>query len=113
MDFVVAILVLAAALVALAYPLYRARMQTEFVNSATLDDLLAERDGVYATLRDLDLDKQMGKLDEPDYKALHDKYMVQASHLLQEIDVLRGEGGGHAASLEIEKEVAALRGAQA
>lgn len=110
MDFVLAILVLALALLALAYPLYRARTQTEFVNSATLDELLSERDGVYATLRDLELDRQMGKLDDTDYNALHDKYMIRASRILKEIDILRGEGDGQQASREIEEQVAVLRG---
>jgi len=109
MDFILALLLLALALVALAYPLYRAQMQTAAVNASTLDDLLAQRDGVYATLRDLELDQQLGKLDAADYNALREKYMLRATEILQELDVLRGEGGGKDASAEIEREVAAMR----
>ena len=48
-----AALLLSAALVALAYPLYRAQTERAALSVSTLDDLLAQRDGVYATLRDL------------------------------------------------------------
>ncbi len=109
MEFLLAILVLVAALAVLAYPLYRSRTQTVSVSAATLDDLLAQREGVYATLRDLELDRQLGKLDEADYKSLREKYMGRAAEILQDLDTLRGEGKGAAASAEIEKEVAALR----
>jgi hypothetical protein len=109
MEFILAILVLALAIVALAYPLYRAQAQLSLSGAATLDDLLAERDGVYATLRDLELDKELGKLDEADYTALRDKYMIRAGEILRELDALRGEGEGKEASAEIEREVAALR----
>lgn len=109
MDFVLTIVLVALALAALAYPLYRAHAQTVTVNASTLDDLLAERDGVYATLRDLELDRQLGKLDAADYNALHEKYMMRAAQILQELDTLRGKGAGEEAGAEIEKEVAALR----
>jgi hypothetical protein len=109
MEFVLAVLVLALAVVALAYPLYRAQTQPALPNAATLDDLLAERDGVYATLRDMELDRELGKLDERDYAVLHDKYMNRAGVILKELDALRGKGETEQASAEIEREVAALR----
>jgi hypothetical protein len=109
LDIVVTFAVLALALAALAYPLYRARSQSILVNASTLDDLLAQRDGVYATLRDLELDQQLGKLDAADYNALREKYMRRATEILNELDSLRGEGGAKAASDEIEREVAAMR----
>jgi len=109
LDFVLTILVLVLALAGLAYPLYRARTQVAGVNVSTLDDLLAQRDGVYATLRDLELDQELGKLDANDYASLRERYMLRATEILQQLDVLRGEGGGQVASAEIEKEVAAMR----
>jgi hypothetical protein len=109
MDFVLALFVLASALAVLAYPLYRARTQPVTVNASTLDDLLSQRDGVYATLRDLEQDKELGKLDAADYDALHEKYIARAAEILQELDALRGEGDAKAASEEIEAEVVAMR----
>jgi hypothetical protein len=110
LDIVITLLVLALALAALAYPLYRARTQAVPVSASTLDDLLAQRDGVYATLRDLELDQQLNKLDAADYTSLREKYMARATEILLELDALRGEGGAKEASDEIEREVAALRG---
>jgi hypothetical protein len=115
MEFVLAILVLVAAVLVLAYPLYSARPQALPLNASTLDDLLAHRDGVYATLRDLDMDRQLGKLDAADYHALREKYMTRAAEILEQLDALRGESislsnaSVQEASAEIERQVAALR----
>lgn len=109
MDFAIAILVLAAALGVLAYPLYRTRQQTAALNVSTLDNLLTRRDGIYATLRDLELDRQLGKLDEADYNALRDKYMMQASDVLQQLDTLQGKGTAAEANAALEQQVSARR----
>ncbi len=109
MDFVLALFVLGSALVVLAYPLYRARAQSLIITGSTLDDLLAQRDGVYATLRDLEQDRELGKLNADDYNALREKYMARAAEILRELDMLKGEGDAQAASAELETEIAALR----
>lgn len=109
MEFFVALIVVLATLAALAYPLYRARSGTELASASTLDEVMAARDGVYAMLRDLDLDHALGKLNDHDYAVLRDKYMTRAVNLLRELDALRGVGATADASAEIEREVAALR----
>lgn len=112
MDYLVALAVLALALLVLAYPLYRGQPQPLTVNTSTLDNLLTRRDGVYAILRDLELDRQLGKLDDADYTALREKYMAQATDMLQELDALRGQGRATEANAEVEQEIAALRRTQ-
>lgn len=112
MDFALAILVMAAALAILAYPLYRSRQQAAPLNVSTLDNLLAQRDGLYATLRDLELDRQLGKLDDTDYNALRDRYMAQAAQVLQDLDALQGKGATAGASAVLEREVSARRQVQ-
>lgn len=109
MEVLLALVVLAAALVILAYPLYLAQTRTRMISVSTLDDLVAQRNGVYATLRDLDLDHDLGKLDERDYQDLREKYMTRATEIIQQLDALGGAGVSASASEEIEKEVAALR----
>jgi hypothetical protein len=109
MDFALALVILAAALAALAVPLYRARSQAQYVSVSTLDDALAQRDGIYATLRDLELDHELGKLADADYASLRERYMLRAAEILRQIDTLRGIGAGADASAEIEREVSALR----
>ncbi len=110
MGILLGLIVLAAALAALAYPLYQSRPRAQFASTGLLTDLLAQRDGVYATLRDLDLDYQLGKLDEADYQARREKYVNRAALLLEQLDSLRGSGPTQQElSQEIEREVAALR----
>jgi zinc-ribbon domain len=110
MEIILGILLLAAAFAVLAYPLYTSHPHVEFATAGTLNDLLAQRDGVYATLRDLDLDYQLGKLDMPDYQARRERYLARAAVLLQQLDALRGADAAHRdLSDEIEREVAALR----
>jgi len=109
MEIALALVVLAAAVAVLAYPLYRERPKPLIVAGSSLDDVNAQRDGLYATLRDLDMDHRLGKIDDADYTALREKYMAQAAVVLHELDVLRGQGSGAAAGAEIEHEVAALR----
>lgn len=110
MEVLLALVVLATALVILAYPLYLAQTRTRMISVSTLDDLIAQRNGVYATLRDLDLDHELGKLDEHDYQDLRERYMTRATEIIKQLDALGGAGISASASEEIEKEVAALRG---
>jgi hypothetical protein len=111
MEIVLALVLLLAAFGVLAYPLYQARPRVQFATAGTLNDLLAQRDGIYATLRDLDLDYQLGKLDAGDYLARRERYLARAAVVIQQLDALRGEDSTHRnLSDEIEREVAALRG---
>lgn len=112
MDFAIALLVLALALAVLAYPLYRTRQQPAPLSVSTLDDLLAQRDGLYATLRDLDMDRQLGKLDEADYNARRDRYMTEATEVLQALDAVQGKGAAAEANAALEQEIRARRKTQ-
>ena len=49
-------------------------------------ELVARRDTIYATLKELDMDYEMGKLTLADYQALRDRYRAQAVAILQELD---------------------------
>ncbi len=110
MDLVLAATLLALVFAVLAYPLYTARPRTPAPSANALGDLQAQRDGVYATLRDLDQDYQLGKLDAADYTARRDKYMARAAALLRQLDALGNENGGpRDQDAELEREIAALR----
>jgi hypothetical protein len=110
MDILLGFLLLAAVLAVLAYPLLQARSRSAIFSGGALNDLLAQRDGLYATLRDLDLDFELGKLDGSDYHARRETYLGRASLALQQLDLLRGANGEDSTrSEEIEREVAALR----
>ncbi len=110
MDIVVALVLVVVVLAVLALPFYRSHPRLHVVTSHGLDDLMAQRDGLYATVRDLDLDYQVGKLDTTDYRTRRDKYLARAAAVLRQIDALRSrEPTVSVESNEIEKEVAALR----
>ena len=101
-------------LTALAYPLILARRREVFAwqGTGTLDNLLAQRDGLYASLRDLDQDLALGKLDNADYERLKARYMMRAAETLARLDAIRAETQRSDDELtkSIEKEVLALRG---
>ncbi len=109
MDLILPSILLIAVFAALGYPLYAARPRMRLVGGSPIGELLAQRDGLYATLRDLDLDFQLGKLDEADYRGLREKYLSRAAAVLHEIDAFRSNGGGASLDDELEREIAALR----
>lgn len=109
MDIFIGVLLLAAALFVLAYPLYRTGGRALSPSGSPSGDLLAQRDGLYATLRDLDLDFELGKLDAADYRERRERYLTRASVVLQELDSKATPVTESLLSDEIEHEVAALR----
>jgi hypothetical protein len=87
------ILMLAIALFVVAYPVFR-RPDAPSRPAGTpitqkLSELLARRDTTYATLKELDLDLELGKLAPSDYQALRSQYRAQAVVVLQELDSLQ------------------------
>lgn len=53
-----------------------------------LEDLYIQREGTYATLKELDFDHETGKLIEEDYKELRARYSDEAMGILKRIDDL-------------------------
>ena len=53
-----------------------------------LQDLYVQREGAYATLKELDFDHETGKLIEEDYRELRARYSDEAVRILQRIDEL-------------------------
>jgi hypothetical protein len=110
MDFLLALILLAAVMAVLAYPIIQTRPRAVLSTGNALNELLAQRDGLYATLRDLDLDYELGKLDGGDYQARRERYVARAALVLQQLDALRSTSTReNSLSDEIEREVAALR----
>jgi hypothetical protein len=57
--------------------------------SLELEELLAEKETVYAAIQELDFDLKSGKLSEEDHHGLRKRYEERAAILLQAIDDLR------------------------
>jgi ribosomal protein L32 len=94
MDIVVALVGLAIAVTVVVYitqPLIiKTRVKTAAQESPR-DQLLAERDALYTTIRDLDFDFQTGKLLEADYRVTRDKYTARGVEILMELDAMNVE----------------------
>ena len=50
------------------------------------DDLLKKKDFIYSSIRELNIDYNMGKLAAADHEALRQEYMKEASDVLDELD---------------------------
>lgn len=125
MVIVVSLLMIAAAVVFVAYPLFRQRMTIEIqAGDEALQELSSKRDTTYAMLKEVEFDYQSGILVEEDYKALQDRYKQKAVSILKELhakseadDEVEGEIGelrqdNHPAldnDTEIEQEILQLR----
>jgi hypothetical protein len=89
-EYVVALLVLAA-LVALAVSVpLRRRGQAERVEETRLEDLRAAKEAKYREIRDAELDHRMGKLSESDWRMVDGELRGEAIEILRELDALEG-----------------------
>ncbi len=96
------------------YPVIRAsalgrRYFREAAESDRLADILAQRDAIYQAIRDLDFDRETGKLTPEDHRAMRAQLVAQGVAVLQELDRLMEHVGADDLEGEIEREVARLR----
>lgn len=107
----VGVLVLAVAVLGFVLaPLWRPTTRRLAPNTSAIDHVMAtrerlatQRDALYQTLRDLELDHQIGNVDDLEYVELRDRYRRRAAQFLREIDAL------DAGDDEVERAVRALR----
>ena len=57
-----------------------------------LEDLYIQREGTYATLKELEFDFETGKLIEEDHRELRERYSGEAVRILQRIEELEAAG---------------------
>jgi hypothetical protein len=100
------VLMAAAVLAALAAPLLsrggRDRRVTR--GPSELDALLRRKAMLYANMKDLEFEFEMGKLSETDFQRLREEDRAEAARILSEIDTLEDRGDVDAI---IEREIAA------
>jgi hypothetical protein len=89
-EYVVALLVLAA-LVALAVsvPLRRGG-QAERAEETRLQELRTAKEAKYREIRDAELDHRMGKLSESDWRVVDGELRGEAIEILRKLDALEG-----------------------
>ena len=106
-DVLVVALLVAIAVVLVVRPLRRgARDDVEGSETQQVADAEARKDSALEAIVDLEGDRTMGKLSEPDFEALRADYESQALTALRELDALDGLSSR---DRELEAEIAQVR----
>jgi membrane protein implicated in regulation of membrane protease activity len=95
-EYALALLVLVVVVAAvLALPLRR-RGEEERREETRVAELQAAKEAKYREIRDAELDHQMGKLSQADWRAVDGDLRAEAIEILRELDRLEGRspGGG-------------------
>lgn len=86
-------IIAALTLLILAWPFVAGSRNGEQPMSSALETLVARRDAIYATIRDLDFDFETGKLAEDDYLAQREVWVLRGIDVLKAIDAYQQETG--------------------
>jgi hypothetical protein len=96
-EYAIAVVVLVLIVAAvLALPLRR-RGETERREETRIAELEAAKEAKYREIRDAELDHQMGKLSQEDWRAVDRDLRTEAIEILRQLDRLEGrmpQGGG-------------------
>ena len=93
-EYALALLVLAALVAAVvAWPL-KGPGQTEQKEQSRLEELQAAKEAKYREIRDAELDREMGKLSQEDWRSVDRDLRGEAIEILRELDRLEGTQPG-------------------
>ncbi|MCZ7626918.1 MAG: hypothetical protein C3F12_09570 [Candidatus Methylomirabilota bacterium] len=90
MVILIIILLFLLALLPVLIPFFKSRAVAVEVESADLQELLDEKQMIYAAIKELDFDRQAGKLSLEDYEQARHSYELRAIAILQAIDRVGG-----------------------
>jgi hypothetical protein len=94
MEFLIFLAVLAAVVVFVTRPLWRAPAEAAKLGAAPasteLADLEAARDAKYREIRDAELDHRTGKLSHEDFELIDRSLRAEALEILRQLDRARG-----------------------
>jgi len=83
--YIIAFLIIVAAVLAVGYPLFRRKeSSTSAEMEGEPEDLKLRREKLYDTIRELELERQAGSLSQEEYEKIRGTYEMQAAALLQE-----------------------------
>lgn len=102
-------LIVVVVVVIVAYPLFKPQVALPEPSYPVLEELVRQRDAMYAAIKDLENEYATGKLSEADYRSLRAKYEAKAVTLLQELDRVVATLPRAETDDTIEREVARLR----
>ncbi len=107
---VLAILLVAAALLAVAYPILAKAPNAKAATTATetLDELLAQRDAAMQALRELNFDHRVGKISDEDFAIFEASLKHEAAQALRALDEWEAQADDDLEQ-DMEREIAARR----
>lgn len=94
-EYIISFLLVALVSVFTVYPLFLGRRERGVADPEVnrLEELYEKRDLYYSSIRDIELDRDMGKLSEQDYAELISRYKEKAATVTKLISELQSAAG--------------------
>jgi hypothetical protein len=89
-EYALALIALAALIAVVVTVPLRTRARAERHEETRIEELSAAKEAKYREIRDAELDHQMGKLSEADWRAVDRELRGEAIEILRELDRLEG-----------------------
>ena len=94
MEYALALLILAALVALVVVRPLRRPEQLERKEQGRLEELQAAKEAKYREIRDAELDREMGKLSQDDWRSVDRDLRGEAIEILRELDRLEGRSPG-------------------
>ncbi len=115
METILFSFIIGACLFYIAQPYFKSQEGRSFGKKMSrgqilLADLETQRDTILASIKDLELDREMGKVSDDDYSQMNALFRHDAVGVLQQIDAMNGSSSGKAAKRKaVETELKSLQ----
>jgi hypothetical protein len=94
MEYGLALILLAAVVAAVVLGPLKTRGEAERKEQGRIEELRAAKEAKYREIRDAELDREMGKLSQEDWRAVDRDLRGEAIDILRELDRLEGRPPG-------------------
>ena len=94
MEYGLALILLAAVVAVVVLGPLRRPGQTERVEQSRIEELQAAKEAKYREIKDAELDREMGKLSQEDWRSVDRDLRGEAIEILRQLDRLEGRGPG-------------------
>lgn len=74
----------------IARPFFKTKqVELNFNSTNKVDELVARKTELYSAIKDIEFDREMGKLSDDDYVGLRDSYKAEAAQVIQQIEQIK------------------------
>ena len=94
MEYALALLILAALVAVVVLGPLRKRGEEERAEQGRIEELQAAKEAKYREIRDAELDREMGKLSQEDWRTVDRELRGEAIEILRQLDRLAGRQPG-------------------